>query len=249
MLFQSMFYELIIVYIPKCVTLHYGRHCKITGRRGGKTIVAQIASNVSHQTSNVQPVVERPIPFATTSRARSLDTCVPRTILLFGKMGHGKSTLGNRILNSDGWFKINDQQYPQTSLGSSMLNSVSKLKDYKIKVYDHSGLFEGASSIDELSSEKLNLVIFVLKRGYDFDESEVTMLKSVMSELQISGISSLILTHCEHLSAEEREEMIEQFKKDHPSIAELMGKGILSRISRQLSHPTWITAESKGGGG
>ena len=169
----------------------------------------------------------------------SLDTCLQRSILLLGKMGHGKSNLGNRMLNSDGWFKINDQQCPQTSQGSSMLCSASQLKAYKIKVYDHSGLFEGASSIDELSSavpEKLDLVIFVLKHGYDFDESEVEILKSVVSEWKISIISALVLTHCEHLSEEERGEMIEQFKKDHPSIAELMGKGILAVGFPDSSH-------------
>ena len=96
-------------------------------------------------------------------------------------MGHGASTLGNRILDSDGWFKINDQRCPQTAQGSAMIKSASQHKDYKIKVYDHTGLFEGASSIDELSSavpEKLNLVIFVLKRGCDFDKA---ILKSVVS--------------------------------------------------------------------
>ena len=112
-----------------------------------------------------------------------------------------------------------------------MLRSASQLMDYKIEVYDYSGLFEGASSIDKLSSavpEELDLVIFVLKRGCDFDESEVAILKSVMNRWQISRISVLVLTHCERLSEEERGEMIEQFKKDHPSIAELMGKGILA---------------------
>ena len=112
-----------------------------------------------------------------------------------------------------------------------MIKSESQLKKYKIKVYDHSGLFEGTSSISELSSaipEELNLVVFVLKHDGDFDEKEVEILESVMSEWQITGISSLVLTHCERLSEEERGEMIEQFKKDHPSITKLMGKGILA---------------------
>jgi hypothetical protein len=120
-----------------------------------------------------------------------------------------------------------------------MIKSVSQLKNYKIVVYDHSGLFEGASSIDELSSavpEELSLVTFVLKRGCDFDESEVEILKSIVNEWNISRISALVLTHCERLSEEERGEMIEQFKKDHPSIAELMGKGILALGFPDSSH-------------
>jgi hypothetical protein len=162
----------------------------------------------------------------------SLNTCIQCNILLLGKMGHGTSTVGNRMtwLNCDGLFKINDQRCPQTAKGSSLLKSASQYKDYRIDIYDHSGLFEGASSISELSSavpKELNLVIFVLKRGCDFDESEVAILKSVVSEWRISGISALVLTHCERLSEEERGEMIEQFEKHHPSIAELMGKGIL----------------------
>ena len=95
------------------------------------------------------------------------------------------------------------------------------------------------SSIDKLSSavpERLNLVIFVLKRGCDFDESEVAILKLVMSKWQISRISALVLTHCERLSEEERGEMIEQFKKDHSSITELMGRGILAVGFPDSSH-------------
>jgi hypothetical protein len=82
----------------------------------------------------------------------------------------------------------------------------------------------------------VNLFIFVLKRGCDFDESEMEILRSVVSEWQISGISALVLTHCERLSEKERGEMIEQFKKDHPSIAELMGKGILAVGFPDSSH-------------
>ena len=174
----------------------------------------------------------------------SLDRSVPRTILLLGKMGHGKSTLGNTMLNAYGLFKINDQRCPQTSQGSSVIKSQRQHKCYKIEVYDHSGLFEGASSIKELSSavpKQLNLVIFVLKCGHHFDDSEVAILKSVMSKWRISEISALVLTHCDHLS-KERRKMIKQFKKDHQSIAELMGKGILAVGFPDNSH---IQSESE----
>ena len=76
--------------------------------------------------------------------------------------------------------------------------------------------------------EDLNLVIFVLRFGCDLDLDETEILKTVIKKWKISQVSVLILTHCEHFSEEEREKMIEQFKKDHPSVAELMGKGILA---------------------
>ena len=152
-------------------------------------------------------------------------------VLLLGKMGHGKSTIGNRMLNYDGCFKINSQKYPQICSSSATLTSMSQYKNYKINVYDHDGFYEGANSIGTLSSDipkDLNLVVFVLKHRRSLNEGEREMLKAVMSEWKISRISALVVTHCEHLSEEEREKMIDQFKEDHPSVAELMGKGILA---------------------
>ena len=91
-----------------------------------------------------------------------LETCVECNILLLSKKSHGNSTLGNRMLNSDGYFKINSRKCPQTCNGSSLLKSASQCQDYKITVYDHDGLFEGASSVDTLCSDvapHLTLVI------------------------------------------------------------------------------------------
>ena len=165
--------------------------------------------------------------------------CLHHKILLLGKMGYGKSTLGNRILNHDGSFTVNYRKFPQTRMGISVLKSVSQCQDYVVEVYDHDGLFEGASSIDTLSSEipeDLNMVLLVLKRELIFNEEELKILSTIVHEWKIGQVSALVLTHCEHLSEEEREEMVEQFKKDHPSVAELMGKGILAVGFPDSSH-------------
>ena len=163
----------------------------------------------------------------------TLNRCTQRNILLLGKMNHGKSTLGNRILDDDRCFRINDQRCPQTTHGSVVIQSASQFKDYRIDIYDHDGLFEDVTSIDKLPFSvtvelNLNLIIFVLKHGYNFRENEVEVLKSTVNKLKISQISSLVLTHCERLSEKDRGEVIKQFKKDHLLVAKLMGKGILA---------------------
>ena len=136
------------------------------------------------------------------------ETCEDCSVLLLGMMGHGKSTLGNKILNYDGCLKINDRECPQTRRGSATLYSASQHKNYEVTVYDHDGLFEGPSSINTLPFDipvYLNLVIFVLKQGRTYVKSEREKLEAVITKFQINGISAPVLTHCEHLSEEERE--------------------------------------------
>ena len=167
------------------------------------------------------------------------ETCEDRNVLLLGKMGHGKSTLGNRILNYDGCLKINNRKRPQMCQGSASLWSASQRKNYEVKVYDHDGLFERAISVDALLPEiplDLNLAIFVLKQGRSFDVLEGEILEGVIAKWKIGEISGLVITNCDDLSQEQREEIIEQFKKDHPSVAELMCKGILAVGFPDSSH-------------
>ena len=160
-----------------------------------------------------------------------LKTYVDCNILLLGKMGHGKSTIGNRMLHCDGCFRISCQKCPQTCNGSALLWSKSQYKEYRIEVYDHDGLFEDASLIETPPSDipkDLNLVVFVMRHGRSFDAHEREILKALTHKWKLIQISALVLTHCEHLSEKEREKFIKQFKEDHPSVAELMGKGILT---------------------
>ena len=181
-------------------------------------------------------------PVSEEEEEHTLTECMegaPFTILILGKSGHGKSTIGNRLLNRENFFHINCRTSPQTCDGSAILKSKSRHKSYKIDVYDHKGYFQYHWSIERLSSDlptKLDLVLFVLRHDSEFISKEEKKLNALMNEWQISRISSLILTHCERLSEEEREKMIKQFRKDHPSVAELMGKGILAVGFPDSSH-------------
>ena len=204
----------------------------VEGLGGYKNLVKRLRAKGKGREISPQPLHRRQGSYLMrwdSFGAIYLETCVGCEVLILGKMGHGKSTLGNRMLSSDGCFKINSNKCPQTCGGTAALRSATQRKDYKITVYDHDGLFEGASSINSLSSdvpEGLNLVVFVLKRGNSFNVDERDILKVAVSEWKISRISALVLTHCECLSVEEREKMIKHFKEEYPSIAEIMGKGI-----------------------
>ena len=71
---------------------------------------------------------------------------------------------------------------------TAMISSASQLENYTITVYDHSGLFEGASSVNTLSfavPSELNLVIVVLKHGSNFDVHEREILEAIMFKWNI----------------------------------------------------------------
>ena len=198
-------------------------------RMGGYARLAERLSKLGKEKQRDEQPSHEGTPQRKATRTHSLNSCEKCNILILGKAGDGKSMLGNRISNSDGNFKLNCGMSPQTCVGVAVINSETRSKNYLINIYDHNGLFEGVCTMRELSSiipSSLNLVLFVLKSEHRFNQKEREILKAVTSEWQISRISAVVLTHCEGLSEEKRAILIGEFKKDHPSIAELMGKGI-----------------------
>ena len=168
----------------------------------------------------------------------SLEQSVQRNILILGKREHGKSTLGYVVLNSSKP-SSKDKVMSRTHRNSAVIISPSQHKQYMLSVYDHNGLFEGLSSDDSLFSslpDDLSLVVVVLKQGCRFDADERGRLEAVVTKRKLSQISAVALTHCESLSEKERKNAVKQFQKDHPSIAKLMGKGILTVGFPDSSH-------------
>ena len=168
------------------------------------------------------------------TRTYTIESCEKSYILILGKRGQGKSTVGNKISSSN--WNITENSWIRRS--SSIICSDSQQKNYWIDIIVQNGLFDSDNSIRDLPSDvsSLNLVLFVLKYRHSFAEQDIEILKAVTSEWNIGQISALVLTHCERLSEEKRGKVIEQFKKDHPSVAEQMGKGILTVGFPDRSH-------------
>lgn len=74
-------------------------------------------------------------------------------------------------------------------------------------------------------SKTLNLVVIVLKYERCFDPIEQKILKTVIGWQNISSSSNTLWAL--NLLKEARKKEIEQFKKDDPSIAKLIGKEYL----------------------
>ena len=171
-----------------------------------------------------------------TSEIIPLNSCVERNVILFGRMGGGKSTLGNRILGSDSQFEQNDKTSPSTRIKTAVLKSESKKQNYRIRVCDINGLFDAATTITETDASidsivsnlpsPSNLVLFVSKQGHDFDEHELRTLSLIDRRWNISDISALVITHCEHFSPEQRRYEVSKIKENYPAVDQLMGKGI-----------------------
>lgn len=173
-----------------------------------------------------------------------------RNVVVVGKFGAGKSTVCNNITESneftvssglDGVTKAithKEVQFPDSE------NSVH----YIFKVVDTVGLFnpetertsdakkdnkrvlmEAIAYLHEHSHEGVSVILFVCKEGRYTGEMADTF-QSVFEHLgqEMSEISALVITGCEHFGVQERKDLVEEFKSDERTshIARFMGKGI-----------------------
>ena len=165
-----------------------------------------------------------------------------RNVLLLGRTGVGKSTLGNHVSESD-VFDVSSSPDPCTKEPSfTVFELPGEHMTYKVKVIDTVGLFDGQKKakkvIFELKSylQKsfrggISLVLFVMKKGR-YDEMEKKAFKFILDNFNkdVSGISALVITGCDSMSPERRQQYVQEFSTCQltSSIAEFMQKGVIT---------------------
>lgn len=156
---------------------------------------------------------------------------LPSAILLLGKVGAGKKSIANRIIDEP-LFEVRHSMASVSRLPVNELVSKPSSGDYLVHLLDTIGQYERRSSLsfNELRSKSsIHLVLFVIQNGpVTKQEKEVftSILKHGPSTLP--DISALVVTYCETLDNWARNELIEQYKTD-PSTSDIvsaMGKGI-----------------------
>ena len=169
-----------------------------------------------------------------------------RNVVVFGKTGAGKSTVSNRILETEGIqepFVVSEHKVvlSEPKLSKAAM-SVLKTEDecqYLVKVIDTMGFHNTCGKknseivkdikqyLRDQMSDGINLVLFVSRHGRWTKEEQQTfdlVIHNFKSEL--SSISALVVTGCDGYEDDEKKEVITDIETAKPEVANFMKKGI-----------------------
>lgn len=149
-----------------------------------------------------------------------------RNVVILGKVGTGKKTLGNRIAGKD-IFQTKgasgDVHYQERETRDTVYHILTVDTEGKM-----TGYFDPLPSIKH-SFQTIHLIIFVIAYGRYTDESHSSLIRVVNSlDSRAKSFSALVITHCEGITDEERQGIADDFKNDPRSsqVAAFVGKGI-----------------------
>lgn len=163
-----------------------------------------------------------------------------RHIIVVGKLGSGKSTVGNHIMKSN-VFPVKsgvESDTPKALCNTGIINH--ECSNYEVILIEAPGfcntrninnsILEGVkSTIKSYAPNGLNLVLFVRKEGR-FTEEEDVIFSSIIDNLRdrIEAISALVITCCENKNPTAREKVVETFRTASTTAryASFMKKGI-----------------------
>ena len=168
-----------------------------------------------------------------------LFTMAEQNVVILGKVGAGKKTIANHIVGKDIF---------QTESASDARDGFCHYKDlstenthYRILTIDTEGLDTGpCNPLPYIAQhfQTIHLIIFVTAKGRYTDESHNSFIRTVQSLHQrAKPFCALIITHCEGITNESRQEIIDGFEVGSRSseVAALMGKKIYTVGLRDIS--------------
>lgn len=150
-----------------------------------------------------------------------------RVVVILGKVGSGKRTLGNHLVGQ----KIFDTALDGTDkMTRNATVFYAESPDYRIMIIDTESLQMGYINPIEHMMQKfqaINLIIFTIPYGLYTDESHESLMH-VLDNLQprTKQISALVFTHCEGIDENDRKRIKDEFSSSQPQVTDFMKQGI-----------------------
>ena len=155
-----------------------------------------------------------------------------RNVVILGKAGSGKRTLGNRIAGEEIFHHDHESLTGTGDVGVHYEQATREGTLYRILTVDTESLHTRIN--DPIPYIKkyfkvIHMIMFVIAKGRYTGESHRS-LQDVIERLdqQAKSVSALVITHCESMNKPAREKIVAKFQDNSRSseVADFMGKGI-----------------------
>ena len=157
---------------------------------------------------------------------------ISRNVVILGKVGSGKRTLGNHIAGTS-IFQC------ETALGTGDVGShygehTREGIFYRILTVDTESLQTGYNNPVSYIQQRfrdIHSIIFAIPHGRYTDESHGSLMHAIENlNQQAKSISALVITHCEGMKDEQRKRIIDEFSRNARSsqVVDFMVFGILA---------------------
>ena len=153
-----------------------------------------------------------------------------RNVVILGKVGSGKKTLGNHICGAN----IFRHEQGVLGAGNVGVHYGERTKEdtlYRIQIVDTESLQTGYNDpIPHIRKRftTVHLIIFVIPHGRYTDESHASLLHAVESlNKRARSVSALVITHCEGMTDVQRRSITTEFRNNARSsqVVNFMEKG------------------------